>query len=121
MRELASEFVRRRDELRQDGQGFRVPEDLRRLAERFGRGVLERGESLAQAARQLGVSRASLERWLERSPQSSAPAVREVVVREEHRDLEPAGETSLTLVTPEGFRIEGLARGEVVELLRALR
>jgi hypothetical protein len=44
--------------------------------------------------------------------------MREVVVRD---DGPPAVERRAVLVTPEGYRIEGLGQEDLVELLRALR
>jgi hypothetical protein len=80
---------------------------------------LDQGESLGSAATRLGVSRATLDRWLAQVP-SQEPPLREVVICEAAPEAsEPIG--GLTLVTPEGFRIEGLAREELVGLLRALR
>jgi hypothetical protein len=117
MRELAQEFARRRDSFRQAGGGIRVPEELRRVAMRFGRWSLDAGESLGEAAAQLGVSRATLERWLDEEPAGGSSAVREVVVREE----EGGPGAGLTLVTPEGFRIEGLAIADLTALVRSLR
>lgn len=117
MEELAREFVRRRGSLRQVARGIRVPEELRRVAIRFGRWALEEGESLGDAAAQLGVSRATLERWLDEEPAGDGSAVREVVVREE----EAGAGGGLTLVTPEGFRIEGLAVTDLTALLQSLR
>lgn len=120
MEELAQEFVRRRDVLRQAGRGFRVPEELRRVAIRFGRWALEEGESLGEAAARLEVSRATLERWLDEEPAAESSPVREVVVREAGTE-KVGGGTDLTLVTPEGFRIEGLAVADLTELVRSLR
>lgn len=120
MEELAREFVRRRDVLRQAGSGFRVPEELRRVAIRFGRWALDEGESLGGVAATLEVSRATLERWLDEEPAFESSPVREVVVRQAGAE-EVGGGTGLTLVTPEGFRIEGVAVADLAELVRSLR
>lgn len=110
--------MRRRGSLRQAGRGIRVPEELRRSAIRFGRWALDAGgESLGEAAAQLGVSRATLERWLDEEPADDGSAVRKVVVWEE----EAGAGGGLTLVTPEGFRIEGLAVTDLTALLQSLR
>lgn len=119
MQELAREFVRRRGSFRQADRGIRVPEELRQLAIRFGRWALDEGESLGEAAAQLGVSRATLERWLDEEPAGDSSAVREVVVRAEEAGA--GSGAGLTLVTPEGFRIEGLAVADLTALLRSLR
>ena len=120
MQGLAEEFVRRREALREQGGGFRVPEELREVAVRFTHWAFEAGESLGSAAAELEVSRATLERWLAKEP-AAAPALREVVIADAEADLElSCGDSRLALVTPAGYRIEGLALGEVVEVLRAL-
>ena len=122
MEALAREFVRRREVLRGEGGGFRVPEDLRRLAVRFGRWAVANGESLGGAATQLGVSRVTLERWLERrQPLVAAPALREVVLRESVVAESPVAAGSLIVVTPDGFRIEGLCRADLSALVPSLR
>ena len=66
---------------------------------------------------QLGVSRATLDRWLGEEPSGDSSPVREVVVREE----EAGAGAGLTLVTPKGFRIEGLAVADLSALVRSLR
>jgi len=119
MEELAREFVRRRDSLRQAGRGARVPEELRRVAVRFGLWALDEGESLGEAAARLEVSRATLERWLDEEPAGGSSPVREVVVRAEEAGA--GSGAGLTLVTPEGFRIEGLAVADLTALVRSLR
>jgi hypothetical protein len=97
-----------------------LPTGLQRnIAVRFGRWALDAGESLGEAAAQLGMSRATLERWLDEEPAGDSSLVREVVVREEETGA-GAG-AGLTLVTPEGFRIEGLAVADLTALVRSLR
>lgn len=119
MEELAERFVQERESLISGGLGLRVPASLRSLAVRYGRWSLSRGSSLVSAAAGLGVSRLTLSRWLEASEAESAEPFREVVLRESPPGL-GAG-SSLTLVTPEGFRIEGLDGSSALSLLRSLR
>jgi hypothetical protein len=121
MEGLAREFVRRREVLQSSGGGLRVPEDLRRMAVRFGLWAMERGESLGATAGRLGIHRATLGRWLEQDSTVESSEVREVVVRKADSVPELGVGAKLILVTPEGFRIEGLSRGEVAELVRSLR
>jgi len=85
--------------------------------------VEEGGESVSAVARRLEVTPLTLERWLASAPQEAAPPVmREVVVRDAAgAPAGEQGEMGLTLVTPDGFRVEGLAAAELVEILRALR
>lgn len=120
MKEWAQQFVEQRERLVAAGLGWRVPEDLRRLAVGFGHRALAAGESLGAAASALGVSRATLQRWLEESPGEEPGVLREVVIRETPGQ-EDGSTATVTLVTPEGFRIEGLRSGDLPELLRSLR
>jgi hypothetical protein len=69
----------------------------------------------------LGVSRVTLERWLESQPLVAAPALREVVLRESVAAESPVAAGSLIVVTPDGFRIEGLCRADLSALVPSLR
>jgi hypothetical protein len=117
MEELADRFVRERESLKSGGFGPRVPLSLRALAVRYGRWSLSQGASVVVTSARLGVSRLTLTRWLSESP-SSEP-FREVVVREPTSGLSTA--SGVTLVTPEGYRVEGLDGSTLAGLLRALR
>ena len=118
MEHLADEFIRRRQSI-VVGRGKRYPKSLRRLAVGFATEAEAAGWSLSRVARHLGVAPATLERWCEAPPIVEAEgSMREVVVRDEEP---PAVERCAVLVTPEGYRIEGLGQGDLVELLRALR
>jgi hypothetical protein len=120
MEDLAKQFVRGREALVSEGSGWRVPASLRSLAVGYGRWALAEGDSVGAAAVRLGLSRATLVRWLAESPDAeSLSEWREVVIREP--ELSPTPGPVLTLVTPEGFRIEGLDSPSLVGLLRALR
>jgi hypothetical protein len=120
MEDLAKQFVRGREGLVSEGSGWRVPASLRALAVRYGRWALAAGDSVGAAAVRLGLSRATLVRWLAESPDAEPPSAwREVVIRAPEAERPSA--SVLTLVTPEGFRIEGLDGSSVVGLLRALR
>lgn len=118
---LADRFVEERDQVGGSGPGQRVPEALRVLAVRYARWAMEdEGESLSGAARRLSVGAVTLRRWLE-SARDSVPAMREVVVRDLPAAKGEPPSPCLSLVTPEGFRVEGLSPAEVVELVRALQ
>lgn len=118
MEALAEQFVRGRESLISRGLGLRVPNPLRALAVRYVRWSLSRGSSLVSVAARLGVSRLTLSRWLEESGPESPEPFREVVIRELPA---PVSRSVLTLVTPEGYRIEGLDAASLVSLLRSLR
>lgn len=118
MHHLAQQFVEGRIERGLVGPGRRVSEDLRDLAVRFARWKFETGGSLEDAATQLSVLPATLERWLDAAPPE--PLLRQVVVRDETPLSSPAAK-GLVLTTPDGFRIEGFTAPEVADLLRYLR
>lgn len=118
MEHLADEFIRRRRSL-PAGRGTRYQGPLRQLAVDFAAEAKAAGWSANRIARRLGVSWATLERWCEAPPEAAlGGGMREVVVRE----AAPSSiELGAVLVTPEGYRIEGLEREDLVGLLQALR
>jgi hypothetical protein len=96
-----------------------VPASLRSLAVRYGRWSLAEGSSVVSVSARLGVSRLTLSRWLDESGPESLESFREVVVPSWPPPL--GASPGLTLVTPEGFRIEGLDGTSALSLLRSLR
>jgi transposase-like protein len=92
--------------------GRRYPAELRALAAALARE--RREEPLARVAADLGVSAVSLQRWLE---QGEPVGFRPV-------EIEPGPATvparGLALITPRGYRVEGLEAGVLVSLLRVL-
>lgn len=94
------------------GVGRRYPPELQRLAVSVAR---ERsGEPLAHLAGELGISVVSLQRWLE---QSEPVQFRPVEISFEAPSTGAAGPV---LVTPQGYRVEGLGVESLAALLRAL-
>jgi transposase-like protein len=73
------------------------------------------GLAVARIARDLGLRTQTLTRWLE----CPRPSLRPVRVRAEPRPMAPAA-TSLVLVVPGGFRVEGLDTDAIVRILRSL-
>ncbi|MDP9120689.1 MAG: hypothetical protein M3O15_04870 [Acidobacteriota bacterium] len=80
--------------------------------------ALGRGVGLEEVATVLGVSEPTLSRWLERQ---RGPLRRVEVVAQEEAADRPRLAGALVLVTPHGYRVEGLELGEVAALLEALR
>ena len=118
MEQIADEFIRRR-RLIVVGRGKRYPESLRQLAVGFAAEAEAAGWTASRMARRLGVAWATLERWCATQPiVESGGQMHEVVVRDDMPSLAASG---TVLVTPEGYRIEGLRQEELVEILRALR
>lgn len=94
------------------GVGRRYPAELRALAVAVAQE--HRKEPLARVAADLGVSAVSLQRWLEQGE----PAVFRPVEIKPSPATAPAG--GLALITPRGYRVEGLEAGVLVSLLRVL-
>jgi transposase-like protein len=103
------------------GPGRRVPRLLRErvlVATRQGRAG---GASVAKLAEALGLSVETLRRWLDRDvdgqPRAGHPRPMPVAVIGDAAQSRGA----LSLVTPSGFRVEGLSVETAAELLTRLR
>jgi len=97
--------------------GIRYPTYFRDAVVTLPRTRVGHGQSLAQVARAVGISFPTLAAWLE-GP--GRPDLRPVaVVREPESG--PMRQSSVVLVTPQGFRIEGLDGDALVAVLRALQ
>ena len=93
--------------------GVRYPAPFRDAVVALARTRLGHGQSRAHVARDVGVAFPTLVAWLDR------PGLRPVAVVSEP---EPAPERrpGVVLVTPQGFRVEGLDGAALVAVLRAL-
>ena len=95
----------------------RYPTSLRQAVVALARARLGQGQSLARVARGVGVSFPTLATWLARPAQSD---LRPVTLAPAP-DPEPTPPSRIVLVTPQGFRVEGLDGGALVAILRALQ
>ena len=95
------------------GRGSRYPQDLHQEAVALARVGMLGGQSLSSVASELGVGCATLGHWLK----TAREAVRPVEVQPEEA---PREASSLALVAPSGWRIEGLRLEDLPELLRVL-
>lgn len=95
------------------GRAVRYPQSLREAATEATRKALQTGGAFSGVARQLGIAPGTLERWLASEPEQRFRPV-EVV------DPSQAAAATITLVTPAGFRLEGLDSSQAVELLARL-
>ena len=99
------------------GRGRRYPRPLRDLAVTYCREAMGAGQALREIADDLQVTEATLQRWLDSASPATiaAPSFQEVVLADD-------GEVPrLAVVTPGGYRVEGLSLTDVTTLLRALR
>lgn len=97
-------------------RGVRYREDLRQEAMALARMGMREGRSLGRVAAELGIGVATLTRWLEKG--GADEPLRPVEVQREQE--EPGSTSSLVVVTPLGWRIEGMRLAQIAELLRAL-
>jgi len=93
------------------GPGVYYPEPLRERATRWARQRLATGATIAAVAASLGIGGDTLRRWM-------APATTTALVPVEIVDAPRAGEVSV--VSPSGFRINGLTLDDAIEVLRRL-
>ena len=95
---------------RESGRGRRFSPDLRRQISLVGRQLRDEGKSWSEIGTELGMRGESVRRLCDDADPGFAPV--EVV-----NDVVAHG---LVLVTPSGFRIEGLDAGGAVMLIRRL-
>jgi transposase len=90
-------------------------EEQRKFAVAFARKALEAGTRKSEILKKLGITTGTLESWM---------VPEKVEVRRKFRRVrltpDRKGSGSLTLVTPRGYRVEGLGLAEAAELLRAI-
>lgn len=100
------------------GTAIRYSHALRRRAVAWAKRRHEAGAAVAAIARELGLRPRTLRLWL-REP-TRKPCLRRLAL-----DLAPGLPAPLpgpaVLVTPQGFRVEGLGLADLVSLLRGLR
>ena len=111
---MTAEFEELRKEIAssQGGQTrWYCPLPLRQKIVDFARARNRGGVSLRKVARELGVSESGLLRWV----RAEKGQLRPVRVAEE-----PASRASLVLVTPDGYRLEGLNASSAADVLRRL-
>ena len=77
------------------------------------------GASAEAVASELGVSGWSLSRWRRGLSSEKKPTLRPVQVVPEFAEEEP--KPVVTVVTPDGYRIEGVERDDVGRMLESLR
>jgi hypothetical protein len=97
-----------------------IPPALRAELMACARAARARGLGWGEIARGLGVSMTGLERWFAAppAPGRTAPALRRVRVTASPMREEPRA--ALCVVSPQGYRVEGLDVAAAAALLRAL-
>ena len=126
------------EQFRQEAQRLRegrakgsgpFPEPLRAFAVRYLAQALEKGETLKSVVERLGVSEPTLQAWRRgqtpgsKKTQGSEPRaapLMPVVVRPPKAHAPPSVATTFAVVSPQGWRVEGLGLEEAAQLLRRL-
>ena len=108
------DLARRVARLRRRGPGERYPARLRAQITAWVRTRRDRGAWWCDVARDLGVPAETLKRWAAPVPNAATACM----VAVEVIDAPPPG--TVTLVSPTGLRIEGVAIADAITLLRGL-
>jgi len=98
-----------------------LPQELHAEVERYAALRRRAGASWRTIAGSVGVSASALQRWgaRERSPAARA-GLRRVRVRREWVPSQTVASATLVLISPAGFRVEGLGVAQALEMLREL-
>ncbi|HVJ11193.1 MAG TPA: hypothetical protein VNC62_06440 [Burkholderiales bacterium] len=95
------------------GRGKRVPDDLKARVRVYVMARRKQDATFVQIGEELGLPMESVRRWTLTSPKAPAHAAVPV-----HVVAEPGGRVSI--VSPSGYRLEGLTLQDAVAVLRAL-
>jgi hypothetical protein len=107
------ELRRRMSRLKRDRPGFRFSPTLRAEITTWVAKQRERGTWWCDLSRAIGVPEETLKRWAAPRPTGGATLLPVEVI-----DAPPAG--TVTLVSPTGLRIEGVAIADAIAILRGL-
>ena len=98
------------------GRGARYPAELRIRLTAFARRLRANGWSWGRIGSSVGLPGETLRLWLERDARRQPRLVRVAVMPPPPPSVPP----TFSLVSPTGWRVEGLSLGSVVELIRGL-
>jgi transposase-like protein len=98
------------------GRGKRVPEELKKRVVAYVRERRAEGAGYRDVAQELGLSSETARRWCATAAGGRPKRSRRSMVPVEVAAEQPRG----VLVSPSGYRVEGLDLGELAALLRAL-
>jgi len=103
------------------GRGRSYPPALRQRLMAWAEAAERAGMSLPQIGTALGMPQHRFQYWRERAQRELQPVEPKAIVRVDVIADPPAPVLDeLTVVSPGGFRIEGLTMAQTIELLRAL-
>lgn len=117
--DLLADFHRDKDALGPRGRGVRYPADFVANTGALVSLLREHGWTQHTIAQTLGISSSTLLRWSARDTTSS-PAFAPVEVLDEQQTAPPCTSKSVTLISPTGWRLEGLDAHAALDLLSRL-
>jgi len=129
MIEKGREELRRRLATIQDRKppSRRYPEDVREAVRSFVRGRLAAGKRCKEICQELSLPMVTVIRWMQKRP-NQVPALLQAerfrtvaVVKENFRSDSEQTFGSVSLISPGGYRVEGLRVEQVLYLLRGVR
>lgn len=95
----------------------RYPQELKEAVVEYGRRRLEEGASTYRVSAEVGVPQATVERWLEVASSKALVPVR-IKPDEPPRALPAPSDSVAVIVTPRGWRVEGLRVADIAALLQ---
>lgn len=114
--------LRREVLARERGPGRRYPEELRERAARWAVEQRRAGASWEELGGELGLRVDTLRRWVSAEPRGAAPRSGERdVAMVPVRVISAPSERTFAVVSPTGYRLEGVTLAEAASLLGALR
>jgi hypothetical protein len=114
--ERGARIRRRMAALGPRGRGARIPEELRRAIAVYARGRRREGVGFHELARETGVSHETIRRYVGERREGRDVVPVEIVADEVTVD----DGSGLTVVSPGGYRVEGLDLAGAAALLRML-
>ena len=113
------EALRREVGKHEKGRGKRYPIELKAKLVAYAKQRRAAGADFATIGEELGLRHKTVRQWCSEAERGSALAA--VPTRAVPVEVVAEGRSSLAIVSPSGFRLEGLDMAEAVAALRALR
>jgi hypothetical protein len=124
LREWCEQLRQELAEGRESGRSkkWRCPPELRSRVLSFAKVCRERGEPYLDVAVRLGLVESTLTRWIRTEKIRDQPGFRSVAIvpSEDGKPFSRPAAAAMRLVTPHGYRVEGLDAETLVYLLRVV-
>ncbi|MCP4602308.1 MAG: hypothetical protein GY847_17630 [Proteobacteria bacterium] len=99
--------------VRESGRRLRYSEEMKRFAVSYAEQKMSEGVTRSRCVTDLGIAEGTFSKWMEGSPSGGFKRV---------KTIEDAGSKQVvTMITPDGFRFEGLSIKAAGVLFRSLR